>query len=146
MVEGFTGDTLTNPILEVVTLRVCVCGGRDYDDIPAFVVFMERLFLPRVNKDNLIIVQGGAKGADTLAKDWAKFHEIDCETFMANWSAFGKSAWIKRNKAMLDSGLDFCIAFGGGRGTYNMMDICRDAGVPNLTEHNIDMYLPEPPK
>ena len=132
---------MTNPILEVVDLRICVCGGRDYINVTEFIDFMEDIFLPRIDKDAVTIIQGGASGADALAQAWSTLHNIKSEEFPAKWYLFGRAAGKKRNKEMLDSGLDFLIAFDGGTGTHHMMDICRGARVPILTEHNIDKYL-----
>lgn len=137
---------MNNPIHEVVNLRVCVCGGRNFDDIKHFVNFMEGMFLPRVNPKNLIIVHGGAPGADYLAKAWSDIHDIPDEEHTARWSLFGRAAGMKRNKEMLDSGLDYLIAFPGGAGTGNMKSICESSGVPILTEENINNHLSLPTK
>lgn len=50
-------------------MRVLVCGGRNYND-------RKRVFstLDRIGITHLI--QGGARGADALAKDWAKLRGI----------------------------------------------------------------------
>lgn len=137
---------MTNPILEISTLRVCICGGRKFDDTKYFAEFMEWVFAPRVTLDNVTIVQGGATGADWLAKEWADIRKVNCQTYKAKWVRYGKRAGSVRNQEMLDSGLDFLIAFPGGTGTAHMMKICEEAGVPILTEENIDDYLTLPTK
>lgn len=104
---------------------VLVCGGRDYADY-------ERLSLALDNLPHrpAIIVQGGARGADTLAGRWAREHNIHCAEVQAMWDAFGKGAGGKRNAAMLDLKPDYCVALPGGTGTEDMVHRCEQAGVP----------------
>lgn len=107
--------------------RVLVCGGRDYHDA-------ERIFavLKKYHEEAGIdfLIEGGARGADSLAKRWADEHGIPGDTYYADWEAFGNLAGPKRNKAMLDEGNpDLVIAFPGGSGTRNMIRQARKAGV-----------------
>jgi len=122
-----------NPIEEISTLRICICGGRDYNNIKSFVDFMENDFAHRFNLDNITIIQGGARGADTLAKYWAEIRKVPCEEFKAPWHKFGRKAGMIRNKQMLNSGLDYLVAFEGGAGTNQMIRICEKAGVPVIS-------------
>jgi hypothetical protein len=108
-------------------MRVLVCGGRDYQDINrvshVLTVYMEE-------KGIDCIIQGGATGADTLAKDFAHRHAIDCQEYKADWETYGKSAGYRRNREMLELGKpDLIIAFPGGKGTANMVKLGRDAGI-----------------
>jgi hypothetical protein len=80
---------------------------------------------------DLIIIQGEAKGADSLARDWAHRSKVMTLSFPANWKAFGKSAGFLRNIQMLEEGNpDLVVAFPGGRGTEMMCEIAEKAGVP----------------
>lgn len=77
------------------------------------------------------LIQGGATGADTLAKEWADERLILCWTCEADWS-LGTNAGPIRNRRMLVEGRpDIVIAFmdGAGPGTRNMVRIAREAGV-----------------
>ena len=106
------------------TMRVIVCGGRDYDDTD----FLNRTlnhFVPELST----VIQGDARGADRLAKDWADTNGIQCESFPADWRTHGRAAGPIRNKEMLKSGADRVVAFPGGRGTQNMVDQSLKAGV-----------------
>ncbi len=100
-------------------LRVLVCGGRDYSDDKALFSFMDEFH--KKHKIDLVI-QGGARGADKLAKVWAKNNDVECRTFDADWRKYGHSAGPIRNKQMIDEGdPDLVIAFSGDRGTANMI-------------------------
>lgn len=108
-------------------MKVLVCGGRDFNN-------QNNLFyvLDWFSSQNLItqIIQGGARGADSLAGFWAQQRNISINVFPANWNKHGKSAGYIRNQQMLDEGKpDMVVAFPGGRGTDMMVKISRRAGV-----------------
>lgn len=48
------------------------------------------------------VVAGGAKGVDTIARDWTKSHHIEYVEYPAQWHIYGKSAGIVRNHEMVD--------------------------------------------
>ena len=104
-------------------MKILVCGGRDYSDWDSLDVIL------CAHKPTLII-HGGARGADSLAGWWARCRLVPVRVFPADWSKYGKAAGIIRNKQMLDEGKpDLVIAFPGGRGTANMIEQAKAAGV-----------------
>lgn len=107
-------------------MRVLVCGGRDYDNF-----FHLSDYLDSLHKDTPItcIINGGAKGADSLSAKWADTNQINYTTIPAKWGKYGKSAGYKRNVEMLDEKPDLVVAFKGGKGTAMMVDIAAKAGV-----------------
>lgn len=50
-----------------------------------------------------LVVQGGARGADAIARAWCKHVGVECKTFEANWRAHGRRAGVIRNELMLNS-------------------------------------------
>lgn len=105
-------------------VRVLVCGGREYTDSEK--VYDVLGTLPKVS----IVIEGGATGADCFADEWATTSGTPHLKFTADWDQYGKSAGPIRNKKMLEEGRpDLVIAFGGGKGTANMISIARKAGV-----------------
>src|SRR5262245_24499598 len=108
-------------------MRVLVCGGRDYADSQTLADTMSRL---RAERGISVVIAGGARGADTLAEEWAKANGIECIVFHADWATLGRSAGPIRNKRMLDEGRpDLVVAFPGGRGTSDMTRRALDAGI-----------------
>jgi hypothetical protein len=83
----------------------------------------------------LTVVAGAARGADTLAADWARENHIAVEEHPAKWDELGKAAGAVRNLEMLGTGVDGVIAFPGGRGTAHMVLISEAAGVPVVNVH-----------
>ena len=83
---------------------------------------------------SLVIVEGGATGIDTLAREWARKHEgVSLETFgitRDEWERLGRSAGPRRNEKMLKAGTDLVVAFGGGRGTANCVMQAKRLGIP----------------
>lgn len=128
---------------------VLVCGGRDYADrVSAFT------FLDWVHARHLVtrLVNGGASGGDELSGAWAVargFPDTAIGRYPAAWddlsapgavarrSRSGKlynvRAGLERNRLMLRrEGPDMVAALPGGRGTWDMMSIALNAGVPVL--------------
>lgn len=77
-----------------------------------------------------VLIHGAARGADTLARDWAHRNGITAEAYPADWARDGKSAGPLRNLRMLADGKpDLVIAFAGGKGTAHMRKVARAHGV-----------------
>lgn len=99
--------------------RVLVCGGREYSDRPRL---FEVLHIVHRKFGISCIIQGGARGADRLAKVWADINHIEQIEFPADWKKHGRAAGPLRNGKMLETGKpDVVIAFPGGRGTQDML-------------------------
>lgn len=106
--------------------RVLVCGGRKFADRKLVYSTLDSL-----GSRALIIIQGGATGADSLAADWAKLHAIPCLRVPADWNA-GRQAGPSRNALMLwiIGTPDLVIAFPGGPGTAHMCTTAEVMSVP----------------
>src|SRR6478736_3076638 len=107
--------------------RILVCGGRDYDDqamlFGVLDMMAEQMPIHR-------IIQGGADGADRLARLWCHSRKCAYENYPADWRKHGRGAGPIRNQEMLDDGQPTkVVAFPGGRGTADMVRRARAAGV-----------------
>ncbi len=109
-------------------MKVLVCGGRDFNDALTL-----GSWLGGIHKNNgpiTLLIEGGARGADHMAAEFAKWQGIPVKTFPADWDTHGNAAGPIRNKQMLDEGKpDLVVAFDGGIGTANMVKQARAAGV-----------------
>lgn len=110
-------------------MRLLVCGGRDYADWNALHARLDALLKERGRAS--VLIHGGARGADTIAGEWAEGNGIPVLVFHAEWEKYGKAAGSIRNKRMLVEGQpDLVIGFPGGPGTANMVFQARQERVP----------------
>lgn len=108
-------------------MRVLVCGGRHFNDQVSVV---DALNVLAATHGNLTVIEGGATGADRHARKWAYYNGHAIQTFQADWSKYGRAAGPIRNQQMLDEGKpDLVLAFPGGRGTADMTNRAKAAGV-----------------
>lgn len=105
-------------------MKILVCGGRNYADAIAVKRTLDE-FRSRVS----LVIQGGARGADDLAKQWANLAGVHCAEVPALWKVHKRAAGHLRNAAMLELRPDICIAFPGGPGTADMMRACVKQGI-----------------
>lgn len=111
-------------------MRVLVCGGRDYVDASTLWGALDTLRMETPH-DALTIIQGGACGADQMAREWCQSRHVPFDNFPANWDKDGKAAGPIRNQRMIDHGKPLLVlAFPGGRGTEDMVRRAEVAGVP----------------
>lgn len=131
-------------------MRVLVCGGRDYGNRD---LVYETLDQFHTERPITLLIQGGATGADALAKDWANSRNIALQEFVADWDnldvpvllmkfrrgkAYNALAGIERNKRMLAEGVpDVVIKFPGGRGTFDML--CRAYTLKRTTRKELQV-------
>lgn len=119
-------------------MRVLVCGSRHFNDE----VLLDKV-LSEVFDETCVLIDGMAKGADTLAFRWLykKFPDLwqhMSDRYPAKWEEHGKAAGPIRNKQMIDYGKpDLVIAFlaPNSRGTANMISQAEKAGIPVKVIH-----------
>lgn len=108
--------------------RVLVCGGRDYADREALWSFLDRC---HAVAPITCLIHGCARGADTLAGEWAAARGIPVERYPALWDEHGRQAGPIRNQLMLAASKpDVVLTTRGGSGTADMVRRAERAGVP----------------
>jgi hypothetical protein len=122
-------------------MRLLITGDRNWRDAVrvynALDSFLVELYgwqsLPDNPSHETTLISGDARGADTYADVCGQLLGFTIERYPANWDEYGRAAGPIRNKQMLDSGVDHCIAFhddlGASRGTRDMVEKCEDAGI-----------------
>ncbi len=122
-------------------VRVLVTGGRDYADKEYIFHVLDRWHAERGIE---CIIEGDASGADSIAGLWAQERGVPLQTYPAQWE-LGKKAGMLRNLQMLIEGKpNVVIAFSGGNGTDNMVEIAEKNGIPVVRPHRD--WQPEAPK
>lgn len=118
-------------------MRLLVCGSRTYRDYENILTCLTRKIaqLDRAGDAIECIIEGGAKGADKLAKKAAKLLDIPVIEFEAEWDKYGKRAEPIRNAEMLREGkpdivMAFCVGAVLTRGTADMVRRAEQVGIP----------------
>ena len=111
--------------------RVVIAGCRDYTNYKEAECFVD-ICLRDISKEyDIVIVSGGARGADSLGERYAKERGLELECYPAHWKLLGKRAGIVRNKQMAEIG-DFVICFwdGESKGTKTMIEFAQELQKP----------------
>lgn len=110
---------------------VAVIGSRSFNDRKLL-----SDFLSSKREKIRLIVSGGAKGADTLATEWAQKNGVPYLVFPALWhdpetGLLDKGAGYKRNWHIIEN-CDMVLAFydGVSKGTQHSLDIAKQCGKP----------------
>jgi len=120
---------------EPIPIRVLICGSRYWTDREAI-----RNVMKTFPKDT-VIIEGEARGADTIAREEAEALGLVVLPFPANWKEQGRAAGPIRNAQMLSEGkpnvvLAFHENIDESKGTKDMLKRAQKAGLPtflNLT-------------
>ncbi len=108
---------------------VLINGSREFSNYFLLEEKCYEILSPFIEKgDKIIIVEGGARGADTLAGKFAKENNFELEIYKADWEHLGKKAGLLRNIEMVEGSRfghkpDILISFNmGTRGTQHTID------------------------
>jgi len=113
-----------------MTKVVLVCGGRNYaKTVEQRWHMWNTLDRMHAHYGEIMLIVGGAPGADSYANVWADASTVHCAVVKALWNKLGPGAGPRRNKAMLALRPDLVLAFPGGPGTANMLKQARAAGI-----------------
>lgn len=104
--------------------KVIIAGSRGFSNYKLLKEKCNEYLREKRKEYNIIIISGGARGADTLGEKYAQDEGFSLEVFPANWNKFGKSAGFRRNEQMGEVA-DALIAFWDGKshGTKHMIEI-----------------------
>lgn len=112
-------------------MRCIIAGGRNFTDYEHLERFMKSLpELPTT------IISGCARGADTLAIQFAESYGLPCERYPANWAKYRNAAGPIRNIEMAENA-DMLVAFWNGfsKGTEHMIDAASKRDLIVFVEH-----------
>lgn len=104
--------------------KLLIAGSRDFNDY--------QLLKKSLKPENIeCIISGCARGADTLAIQYAKEFNIPVEKYPADWNKYGRSAGYIRNKIMVDRATAvICFWDGKSKGTRHTINITEEAKKP----------------
>lgn len=116
-----------------MSLVALVTGSRDWTNEAALYDILDQL-------SPALVVEGGARGADLMARAWCDQRGVPCVEVPALWTAHGKAAGPKRNALMLRVAQALGAArnmpvevvacpLPGSVGTTHMMNLAKDANL-----------------
>lgn len=114
-----------------------VAGSRTFTDAELMDSKLSRI-LDRValEFDQIVLVNGCARGADALALQLAKHYGWEVKLFPADWDTYGKSAGYRRNREMHQFLAQHknrgCVCFwdGESRGTAHNFSLAKEFDTP----------------
>ncbi len=74
-------------------MRVLVCGGRDYTDRGWLQSVLSRI---HAASSITVLIHGRARGADSLAGEWAERNGVMVLEYAADWERYRKAAGAGR--------------------------------------------------
>lgn len=111
--------------------KVLVCGNRDYPDRDEVFRVLDANHA-RIGPD-MMIISGGATGADEWARQWAVERRVDHLIKYAKWDVEGKAAGPFRNRRMAAKRPKLVLAFSrdfdASRGTSDMIRVADQLGI-----------------
>lgn len=116
-----------------MSYRIIVTGCRDWTDEEAVKNVILTMAAKYVAQGGLRVLVGDCPtGADHIAINYCVTKRIAYMCFVANWGSEGKRAGPLRNREMVSSGADLCVAFwdGKSRGTLDCLTQSTAAGIP----------------
>lgn len=111
-------------------MRICCIGSRSWSNRDKIV---EVISSYKERYPDLVVISGGAPGADNMSVEVAKELGIPTIKYYANWTKWGKAAGPIRNREMLTDGEpDAVVAFRKGPvsiGTDDCMTAAAKLGI-----------------
>ena len=110
-----------------INYKVIIAGSRGFSNYKLLKETCDEFLKEKAKDKNIVIISGGAKGADKAGEKYARDCGYDLEVYPANWNKYGKSAGFRRNEQMAEAA-DAVIAFWNGEshGTKHMIDIANE--------------------
>ncbi len=115
-------------------MKVLVCGDRNWVNRELI-----RLCLTKLRDQGYdTVIEGEARGADTIAREEAERLGMAVEKEFAQWDKYGKSAGPIRNRVMLDKKPDLVLAFhhdiSKSKGTADTAREARKRGIKTIVK------------
>jgi len=82
-------------------------------------------------KQNVVIISGGATGAEALGERYARERGLGIRQFLADWKLYGRGAKVIRNTQMIEAA-DHAVFFwdGKNKGIAEAIERAEAKGIP----------------
>lgn len=137
----FTNKEIAHVYCQECETKICennwfyclVVGSRSFSQYEVMKKYLNKVL---ANQEKVVIVSGGAKGADELAEKYAEEKGYPLIVMRADWEKYGKSAGFIRNEEMHEFIAKHekrgCVAFwdGKSKGTAHSFELGKKYGNP----------------
>ena len=105
----------SNSIFDI--MKLAIVGSREFENYDLLCAEVAKI---RETQKIELIVSGGAKGADTLAKKYAALNHIPLMEFLPDYERYGRGAPLQRNTLIVQNA-DWVLAFvtASSKGTWD---------------------------
>ena len=109
---------------------LAIIGSRSFND---YNFLLHAANVLNVRENYSVIISGGARGADELGEQYAKYWGLEYIEFLPDWENIGKSAGYKRNVDIIKCA-DAVLAFWNGTsmGTRHSLNIAKEMKKPSF--------------
>ena len=114
---------------DYMIIKIVIAGCRNFSNYKLAKEFIDLSIADICGNNEIVIISGGAKGADSIGEHYAKENGFEIQRFPADWKRYGRGAGPKRNKEMAEY-CDFAICFwdGKSKGTKSMIGYAEKLG------------------
>lgn len=114
---------------------ILIAGSRDFEDRNIFAGVLLKFMAENDPNAEVVIVEGGARGVDTMAREFAKGNGLLFKEFKPEWNKYGRAAGPKRNDTMTEfvaehNGRALFFWDGESKGTKQCIMSARKRGLP----------------
>ena len=115
-------------------MNIIIAGGRDFNNYELLKERCLAIIDSFIFKDDIKIVCGKARGADTIGENFAKEFNYQILEYPADWHKYGRSAGYIRNEEMAKVS-QVLIAFwdGKSKGTKHMINLAK--------KYNLEIHI-----
>lgn len=111
---------------------VAVIGSRSCPEGAPGLALLDKAMKPilAANPD-VVVVSGGARGADRVAEQWAKHWNAPILVMKAHWDIYGKQAGFIRNRKIVEAADEVVAIWDGkSRGTAHTLKLAKELNKP----------------
>lgn len=113
--------------------RTLIAGSRGFVDEDYVEAILHRIYRSDILDGISEVIEGGARGVDTIARWWAQGMGIKVTTIRANWKLHGKRAGYLRNATMVQEADQAIVVWDGkSPGTRHTIDLLLTTGTPSV--------------
>lgn len=112
--------------------KVLIAGGREFNDYDLLKKQCDLILKDVARRDTIVVVSGGARGADKLGEKYANEKGYTIEQYIPDWNGpLGKGAGFARNKQMVDVANGVIVFWDqASKGTGHTVELAKAKNIP----------------